>query len=95
MGCPYDRAVLTPARRSSGTPAGSIGSAGADSAKLISDGLAFDPAELDDAVQVGQPPRWADVLWGGYDVEAVNRKLDGLGVDKSEEPGAAGPGWTG
>lgn len=64
----------------------------ATSAKVIADKLDFDPAELDEAVVAGQPPRWAGVLWGDYDVAAVDGRLGDLGIAKQDDGG--GTRWN-
>jgi hypothetical protein len=64
----------------------------APSAQLMAEQLRFDPATMDGAVQVGQPPELAGVLWGDYDVETVDRELSGR--DIPSEDSADGTRWT-
>ncbi len=64
----------------------------ANYSKVIADKLDFDPAELDEAVVAGQPPRWTGVLRGDYDVAAVDGKLGDLGIDSQDDDG--GTRWN-
>jgi hypothetical protein len=64
----------------------------ANSAKRVDDAIGVDLGAFDEAILVGQPPRWGVVLWGDYDVAAVDERLDGLGVERSEQSG--GTLWT-
>jgi hypothetical protein len=64
----------------------------ADSAKLVDEAIGVDLGSFDAGIVVGQPPRWGAVLWGDYDVAAVEGKLRGLGVDGVEQGG--GTLWT-
>jgi hypothetical protein len=43
--------------------------------RLMADELHFDPSKMDGAVVAGQPPNHAGVLWGDYDVDALERAL--------------------
>src|SRR3954454_14534054 len=43
--------------------------------QLMAEELHFDPATMDGALLAGQPPDWSGVLWGDYDVEAVDGAL--------------------
>lgn len=43
--------------------------------RVMADELAFDPSKMDGAVVAGLPPDRTGVLWGDYDVEALEREL--------------------
>jgi hypothetical protein len=57
----------------------------ANYAKVVAEKLDFDPASLNEGVVAGQPPRWAGVLWGDYDVAAVDGRLGDLGIDEQDD----------
>ena len=65
----------------------------ANTAKLVDDAIGVDPGVFDEAIVVGQAPRWGAVLWGDYDVDTVDQRLAGMGIDRTEEDG--GTRWTG
>lgn len=65
----------------------------ANTTRLVDEALAVDPRSFDEAIVVGQAPRWGAVLWGDYDVDTVNDRLAGLGIERAEEDGATR--WTG
>ncbi|TDV44297.1 hypothetical protein [Actinophytocola oryzae] len=48
---------------------------------VVGETLSLHLDEFDSAISVGQPPKQATVLWGKYDVAAVDGKLRGLGID--------------
>lgn len=52
--------------------------------ETVEDTLGLDLDEFDGAIHVGEPPRHATVLWGDYDVAAVDGKLRGLDIDGKE-----------
>jgi hypothetical protein len=54
----------------------------ANSAKLVDDAIGLDPGAFDEALVVGQPPRWGAALWGDYDVDTVRDRLDGMGIER-------------
>jgi hypothetical protein len=60
--------------------------------QTVSEDLAFDPLSFREAVTVGYPPDWSGILWGDYDVDAVNQRFADLGVERSERDGATF--WT-
>lgn len=60
----------------------------ANSAKLVDEAIGVDAGSFDGGIVVGRAPRWGAVLWGDYDVAAVDDKLTGLGVDGAEQGGA-------
>lgn len=64
----------------------------AQHAKLIDGAIGVDPTLLDEALIAGQPPRWAGVLWGSYDVDAVDDRLGALGIDRVSDAG--GTRWN-
>jgi hypothetical protein len=64
----------------------------ANSARLVDDAIGVDPGAFDEAIVVGQPPRWGAVLWGDYDVDAVDERLGGMGIERTEQDGATR--WT-
>lgn len=59
---------------------------------VIAKELRFDPAAMDGAVLVGQPPDQAGLLWGDYDVDAVERALADRHVPA--EDSGEGRRWT-
>lgn len=60
----------------------------ANSAKLVDEAIGVDPGAFDEGITVGQPPRWGAVLWGDYDVAAVDERLGGLEIERSGQDGA-------
>src|SRR5262245_48278164 len=54
--------------------------------------LGFDPLSFHAAVNAGLPGDSAGILWGDYDVGAVNDKFAAHGVERSDEGGATT--WT-
>jgi hypothetical protein len=50
----------------------------------VEDTLGLDLDGFDGAIHVGEPPKRATVLWGEYDVAAVDGKLRGMDVDGKE-----------
>ncbi|MBB4908891.1 hypothetical protein [Actinophytocola algeriensis] len=63
-----------------------------NTAKLVDDAVGVDPGAFDEAILVGQPPRWGAVLWGDYDVDTVNDRLGEMGIERDEQDGATR--WT-
>jgi hypothetical protein len=63
-----------------------------NTAKRVDEAIGIDPGAFDEAILVGQPPRWGAVLWGDYDVDAVDERLDGMGIERDEQDGASR--WT-
>jgi hypothetical protein len=51
--------------------------------KVVAEDLAFDPMTSREAISAGRPPDWSAIIWGDYDVNAVNDKFAGLGVERS------------
>jgi len=64
----------------------------ANSAKLVDEAIGVDLLAFDAGIVVGRAPRWGAVLWGEYDVAAVDGKLKDLGIDGVEQGG--GTLWT-
>lgn len=58
---------------------------------IVEDVLGLDFDGFDGAIFVGEPPKQAAVLWGEYDVSAVDGKLRDLGIDS--EAGLGGSRW--
>jgi hypothetical protein len=52
----------------------------ANTYKIMAEKLHFDPTKMDGAVLAGQPPNQAGVLWGDYDVDALERALADLDI---------------
>lgn len=65
----------------------------APNAKLIDNALAFDPLAFDTGLMVGRPPKWGGVLWGSYDLDAVNDRLAEREVPRQDAGGGATV-WT-
>lgn len=53
--------------------------------QVVSEDLAFDPLTLREAIAAGNPPDWSAVIWGDYDVNAVNNRFAELGVERSDD----------
>ncbi len=64
----------------------------APTSRTIADELRFDPMAMDGAVLAGQPPDTAALLWGDYDVAAVEQALAGRDVPAEDD--ADGRRWT-
>ena len=64
----------------------------AATSKIIADKLHFDPAAMDGAVTAGQPPDTTGLLWGDYDVAAVDTALADLDIPSEDDDG--GKRWT-
>jgi hypothetical protein len=47
------------------------------------EGLGFDPQAQRTAIAAGSPPEWAAIIWGDYDVNAVNGRFAELGIERS------------
>ncbi|MFC4857383.1 hypothetical protein [Actinophytocola glycyrrhizae] len=60
----------------------------ANTAKRVDEAIGVDPGTFDEGLLVGQPPRWGSVLWGDYDVAAVDSRLAGMGIERAEQDGA-------
>lgn len=60
--------------------------------RIMADELRFDPTRMNGAVMAGQPPDQSGVLWGDYDLEAVERAL--ADRDIPAEDSADGKRWT-
>jgi hypothetical protein len=60
--------------------------------KVVSEDLAFDPLTLRAAITAGAPPDWSAIIWGDYDLNAVNDRLAGLGVERKDSGGTTT--WT-
>lgn len=52
--------------------------------KLVDDKIGVRLPDFGTALTAGQPPYYASVAWGDYDVDAVNGKLSGLGIEHHE-----------
>ncbi len=64
----------------------------ASTSRVMADELGFDPAAMDGGLVVGRPPDQAGVLWGDYDVDALDRELAGRGIPAEDSRG--GRRWT-
>jgi hypothetical protein len=64
----------------------------ATTSTIIADKLRFDATAMDGAVVAGQPPDTTGLLWGDYDVAAVEQKLADLGIPSEDDDG--GKRWT-
>ena len=64
----------------------------APTAKLVDDALGVDLGAFDEALVAGEAPRWGGVLWGGYDLDTVDDRLGGMGIERAEDDG--GTRWT-
>lgn len=51
--------------------------------KVVSEDLAFDPLTMRAAIMAGNPPGWSAIIWGDYDVNAVNNRFAGLGIERA------------
>ena len=60
--------------------------------QVMAEELHFDPAKMDGAVLAGQPPEWSGVLWGDYDVDAVDGALRDRDIPAEDDAG--GTRWT-
>jgi hypothetical protein len=60
--------------------------------QLMAEELHFDPATMDGALLAGQPPDWSGVLWGDYDVEAVDGALRDRDIPAEKD--GEGTRWT-
>jgi hypothetical protein len=63
----------------------------ANTYKIMAKELRFDPTKMDGAVLAGQPPDQAGVLWGDYDVDALERAL--ADRDIASEDSGDGKRW--
>jgi hypothetical protein len=61
-------------------------------AQLMAEELHFDPAEMDGALLAGQPPDWSGLLWGDYDVKAVDGALRDRDIPAERD--GDGTRWT-
>jgi hypothetical protein len=64
----------------------------ATTTRLMADELGFDPLKMDGAVLAGEPPHQAGVLWGDYDVDALDRELAGRDIPSDDS--GDGTRWT-
>jgi hypothetical protein len=64
----------------------------AATSKIIADKLRFDPMAMDGAVLTGQPPNTAGLLWGDYDVAALEQALADRDIPSEDDDG--GKRWT-
>lgn len=55
--------------------------------KILGDKLSLDFDGFDGAIFVGEPPKQATMLWGDYDVAAVDGKLSDLDIDSEKKSG--------
>jgi hypothetical protein len=60
--------------------------------QIMAEELHFDPATMDGAVLAGQPPEWSGLLWGDYDVKAVDGSLRDRHIPAADDQG--GTRWT-
>ncbi|HEV2777925.1 MAG TPA: hypothetical protein VGX25_00855 [Actinophytocola sp.] len=60
--------------------------------KTVAENLAFDPLSMRTAVTAGAPPNWSGIIWGFYDVAAVNDKFAALGIERTGDLG--GTTWS-
>jgi hypothetical protein len=58
----------------------------------ISDNLGFDPLSFREGVKAGIAGDWAAILWGDYDVDAVDKRFAAFGIERSTTDGATT--WT-
>jgi hypothetical protein len=61
-------------------------------AQLMAEELHFDPAKMDGALLAGEPPNWSGLLWGDYDVDALDGALRGRDIPAEDDAG--GTRWT-
>jgi len=61
-------------------------------AQIMAEDLHFDPAKMDGGLLAGQPPEWSGLLWGDYDLKAVDGALRGR--DIPAEADGEGTRWT-
>jgi hypothetical protein len=54
-------------------------------AKVVSEDLGFDPLTFRQAIAAGSPPDWSAIIWGDYDVKAVNNRFAEMGVERSNQ----------
>lgn len=59
---------------------------------LISQDLGFDPLSFQESLSAGVPADWAEILWGNYDVHAVNDRFAAFGIERSDSDGMTT--WT-
>ena len=64
----------------------------ASTSQILAEELRFDPRKMTGAVQAGEPPRTAGLLWGEYDVAAVEKVLAARDIPAEEDAG--GKRWT-
>jgi hypothetical protein len=64
----------------------------ATTSQLLADQLHFDPRKMAGAVQAGEPPETAGLLWGDYDVAAVEKVLADRDIPAEDDAG--GKRWT-
>lgn len=60
--------------------------------QLMAEEIHFDPAKMDGALLAGQPPDWSGLLWGDYDVKAVDGALRERDIPAADDTG--GTRWT-
>jgi hypothetical protein len=53
--------------------------------KVVAKDLGFDPAAAREAITAGNPPDWSAIIWGDYDVAAVNKRFGELGIERSDD----------
>lgn len=53
----------------------------------VRDKLGYDLTASDGAIRVGEPPKWASILWGDYDVDQVNARFAEFGARREERDG--------
>lgn len=53
--------------------------------QLVSQDLGFDPLAAREAITAGSPPDWSAIIWGDYDVTAVNKHFTDLGVPRADD----------
>lgn len=51
----------------------------------VKDGIGLDLLGMHEAIRVGEPPEWAGLVVGDYDVDAVNKHLADRGVHRDGE----------
>jgi hypothetical protein len=50
--------------------------------KVLAEDLAYDGLAQRAAISAGSPPDWSAIIWGDYDVNAVNNKFAELGIER-------------
>jgi hypothetical protein len=64
----------------------------ATTSQILAEQLHFDPRTMAGAVQAGEPPQTAGLLWGDYDVAAVEKVLADRDIPAEDDAG--GKRWT-